>query len=302
MGKRNKYGAYIDGITEMNDRKFFEIYIKEKHWDKANYWLDIEIAFLRNKVVRQRILYNVFGLLMSFVMAFLSWVYLYPSGDPKELEAFPLATICNNIYIKLCEAVPYEKPAEIVGLILMPFAVCLVLGVALIVLGEIIYKLKCKRYRANREGGSASAVKAKIEKLGKLYDKYDNEYLFLLLYALFAGIFTGGVMIFSSVPAGLNLFEYVIIGVVLDVIYGLVFLAVSYVVHFFKDQFGVESYNTFYWARTVGRALGETYYSYDDTNDDNSDDGEFIPDEATIQKILDDVYSAFENTGIGKDL
>lgn len=102
-------------------------------------------------------------------------------------------------------------------------------------------------------------------------------------------------------PAGLNPFEYVIIGVILDVIYGLVFLAVSYVVHLFKDWFGVESYNTFYWARTVGRAIGETYYDYDDTYD-NSDDGEFIPDEKAIQDILNDVYSAFENSGIGKDL
>ncbi len=296
MRKKDIFGRIIPGITDVHNRNEFSSYLNLNRWDVADLWISIELAYLRNKVVRQRILYNVFGVLMSFVMAFLTWVAIYPSGDPEELEAFPLATTCNNLYLKLCEIVPYEKPAEIVGLILMPFAVCLVIAVVAIILGAIIYKARCKKYRNSKNRGGAATVKRKIEKLGKLYDSYSLEYVGLLFYALFAGIFTGGVMVFKSVPCGFNPFEYLILAVIFDVIYGLIFLGIIYICSLFKEWFGIERYNDFYWGRTVGWALGEHYSSSSDDDSGPPDTSSILDDDA-IGRILDDVYGSLEGKG-----
>ena len=109
----------------MQDRKKLETYLKKGYWNKADEWLQDELCFLHNKVIRQRIVYHSFGVLMSFVMAFFTWVVLFPSADEKELNAFPLTTLCNNLFHMLCKAVPGGKAVVVIGLILIP---CLVVS------------------------------------------------------------------------------------------------------------------------------------------------------------------------------
>ena len=296
MRKKDIFGRIIPGITDVHNRNEFSSYLNLKRWNEADQWISIEISYLKEKVIRQRINYNLFGLLMSFVMAFFTWVILYPSGDPKELEAFPLATICYNFYLKLCETVPGGKNAVIIGLIAAPFVICLVVALVGLIIGAIAHKIRWEKIRKMSKRVGAAAVKKKIEKLGKLYNMYDNELCSLLLYALFAGIFTGGVMIFSSVPAGLNPFEYVIVGLICDVVYGIIFLGVMYVCHLFKVWFGIESYDTFWWGEKVDIALGnKTWSSKDD--DSGPPDTSTILDDDDIERILDDVYGSLEGKG-----
>ena len=50
----------------MQNRIEFEDYLKKHQWKNANEWLFTEIRFLQSKLAFQRIVENVFGVLMAF--------------------------------------------------------------------------------------------------------------------------------------------------------------------------------------------------------------------------------------------
>ena len=252
MGKRNKFGGYIEGVTEVHDQNFFEAYLKDKNWEKCDKWLQTEVCYIHNKVIRARIVYNVFGLIMSMVLAFFTWIMLLPDLTPSELEAFPLAHICNNIFLELCETVPYGKPAVIAGLLISPFIVCLIIWVVLLPLKS---KRFAKRIKSKGDLGIMSEVKRKIEKLSHDFDKYTHGYYNMFFYALLGGVLTGGVMLFCS--GGQNLFKYIILGAVFTVLYGLCLLGIASLNGKLLECFGVKEYPTYAWKETISWELGE---------------------------------------------
>lgn len=242
----------------MQDRKKFETYLKKGYWNKADEWLYEELCFLHNKVIRQRIVYHSFGVIMSLVMAFFTWVVLFPSADEKELKAFPLTTICNNLFNMLCKAIPGGKAVAVIGLILIPCLVALILALA-------FSRYKSKTYpnsiQNTAKKKTAKHVEEKLKMLSGEYGKYDGEYPMLILYALFAGVFTGGVMVFSSTYGGLNPFEYIFVGIICDIVYGLIFFGCICPVYWLRDRMGVQSYPTYDWGKIVEKTTGEYTYS-----------------------------------------
>lgn len=225
----------------MQDRNLFESYLRRHSWSKADLWLENELALMRRIVKRQRALIHTFGVTMSLVLAFFTWVVLFPSADEKELEAFPLTTILHNLFVKLCDTVPGGKAAVIIGLIIIPFIITGAVALA------FLFNRPKEIPEETAKKSSPNKVQTQIKNLSKQNDKYQNGYITLLLYLFFAGIFTGGVMVFSAVPGGLNPFEYVFVGIICDVVYGLVFGAVSFILYSIQDSKGVPSYPTYKW-------------------------------------------------------
>ena len=109
----------------MQSRFLLEGYLKTANWLEANEWLQEECCLLHAKLKRKRIVYNIFGILMALVTAFFNWVILFGMGDEEELIAFPLTTLCHNLFLLLCEKIPGGKAVVIIGLLLLPFVVAL---------------------------------------------------------------------------------------------------------------------------------------------------------------------------------
>lgn len=238
----------------MQDRKTFETYLKNKNWDKADEWLQTELCFMRSKLSRNRIVCHSFGVLMSIVLAFFTWVVLFPSADEKELIAFPLATVCHNLFNMLCETVPGGKAVVIIGLLLIPFLVSLILAIVSLI-------FKSRKYinsnKGNTKNTGAREIEEKLTLLSNVYNKYDDNGLKILLYFLFTGVLTGGIMVISSAPGGLNPFEYIFVGLVCDVVYFLVFMGCAFVFSWFREIGGAKRYPTYDWKKIVEAAIGE---------------------------------------------
>ena len=97
---------------------------------------------------------------------------------------------------------------------------------------------------------SVHDVDKKLKELCTVYGKYDG-INGILLYFLFAGLLSGGIMVLTSVYGGLNPFEYLFVGIILDVAYFVVFFGASFVFSSFRDKWGV-AYNHIYdWRREV---------------------------------------------------
>lgn len=232
----------------MQDRKLFESYLIRHSWGQADAWLEAELCFMRSKFTRQRIVYHTFGVLMSLVLAFFTWVVLFPSADEKELKAFPLATVCHNLFTMLCETVPGGKPVVIIGLLLIPFLVSAILA-------AVFFVIKPKKYvEGDKKRATPEEVEKKISQLGSVYYKYSQPYV-ILLYFLIAGVFSGGVMVLSSVPGGLNPFEYIFVGIICDVVYFLAFAGCAWLFNWFYDRFGVKYYPEQDWKATVREVI-----------------------------------------------
>ena len=138
--KDNTFGSYIEGVTDIHKREWLEKYIDWKSWTSADNWLHTELCYLHKKVLRGRVIYYTFGALMSVVMAFFTWVVFFAKADETELAVFPLATSCNNLYIKLCQMVPGGAPTVITGLLLIPFLVSVIIAVVFC-FDDVIYIL-----------------------------------------------------------------------------------------------------------------------------------------------------------------
>lgn len=231
----------------MRNRNEFEDYLKKHQWQSANEWLCAEIRFLRCKLTLQRIVYNTFGVLMSVVLAFFTWVVLFPSASEKELEAFPLATLCYRLFQWLCQAVPGGKAVVIVGLSLIPFLVSLILGVFFCLIRPI-------RNKQSAEAANGHDVKLKIDSLRQLYYKYDDNYT-ITLYTLLAGFLSGGVMVLSSAPGGLNPFEYIFVGLICSAVHFAIFFGSTWLFAAFRERLGVQWYPCGDWENSVTEAI-----------------------------------------------
>ncbi len=194
----------------MDDHELFHQYLDDHRWGKAYEWVETKVRVFRNKVNRRRTASYVFAVPMAVIVAFFTWVVLYPSADKKELEAFPLVTICNDLFLKLCEKVPYGKPAVIGGLIALPFVAGAVLALVSLVFRPKLFTSKDKKVHA-----TPALVRERLELLEKLHDKYQNGYMtaFFLSFVLIV-LLTGITMTISAVPGGLNPFEYLVVGAI----------------------------------------------------------------------------------------
>ena len=243
----------------MQNRNEFEDYLKKHQWKNANEWLFAEIRFLRCKLTLQRIVQNTFGVLMSVVLAFFTWVVLFPSADEKELKAFPMTTWCHNLYTWLCSALPGGKIAVIAGLLIAPFLVALVLAIA-------FCWIRPSRRKESGEIANVQRVSKKIETLKWLYYKYDSN-LTITLYTILAGLLTGGVMVVLSAPGGMNPFEYIFVGLICSVVHFAVMFGCAWIFYFFRDRLGVAWYPVGDWTDivdkvTVGRkTASSTHFS-----------------------------------------
>lgn len=293
MRKKDIFGRNIPGVTDRHDRKEFESYLNGNCWNRAYIWAQIECKYLHSKVVRQKIAIHLFGILSSFVLAFFTWVVLYEKADKAQLEAFPLYTICQNIFVKLCETVPGGKNAVIFGLIALPFVVCGIIALIGLIFSAVKLNVDYKKIREKTKDGGAADVKAKLDKLVDDHYKYSTHFYSLIFYTLFAGIFTGGVMVFSSVGAGFNPFEYLIVALICDAVYAIFYLAVLFVYYWFQEIFGVDSYRDFIWTSIVERAMGITHSSYEEPPPMTLSAAE----EKAIQDLLDSVYGDLEGSG-----
>lgn len=289
MGKRNKYGAYIPGVTERHDPNFFEDYLHDKNWEKCNKWLYEEACWLRRKLVRACILYNVFGLLMSAVLAFFTWIMMVPDLKPEELAALPPAQFCVDLFARLCETVPFGKPAVIAGLLLLPFIVCPVLL-------PLLLPLRCRRFAKKIKDSGVLTIlqesKRKLQRLERDYRNYDGAYYLMILYALLGGALTGGVMIFSLGVQ--NFAKSLVITAVFTVLYGLIFLGIAVLVGMFVSRNAARDYNFFSWSSAISIELGEYSYSGEEEPPVQLPNEE---EEAEIQRALDEVYGALEGSG-----
>lgn len=205
----------------MEDHTLCEQYLKDHRWGKAYEWIEAKVRVYQNRVARRLVVANVFGLLMSVIAAFFTWVVLYPSADKKELKAFPLATLCNDLFLKLCEEIPGGKPAVIGGLIAVPFIVS-----AVVALISLVFRPRKTTDKDSVNRRSAKAVKERLELLQKLREKCDQGYMTaFFLYFLLIVVLTGLTMTISAVPGGLNPFEYLFVGAVCAVVQaGVVFV------------------------------------------------------------------------------
>ena len=244
----------------MQSRFLLEGYLKTANWLEANEWLQEECCLLHAKLKRKRIVYNIFGILMALVTAFFNWVILFGMGDEEELIAFPLTTLCHNLFLLLCEKIPGGKAVVIIGLLLLPFVVALVLW--LLLLG-----VKSRKYREREHSDSAADVLQKLDVLAKLDDKYTMAEGNVLAYFVLAVVLTGVVMVITSVPAGFNPFEYLIVGAICGVAHFLIFAGCSLVFSWLADIKKVPSYPTYDWRKypdnvIVKPAKSEPYCSY----------------------------------------
>ena len=265
----------------MQDQKQFEAYLKSHSWSKADAWLETELCLMRSKLKFQRVVHHTFGILMSIVVAFFTWVILFPSADEKELKAFPLATICNNLFQMLCQRVPGGKPAVIIGLVLIPFLVGAILALAL-------YWIKPKATVCGKTRASVHDVNKKLGELCAVYGKY-HEIYGVLLYFLFAGFLSGGIMVLTSVYGGLNPFEYLFVGIILDVAYFVIFFGASFVFTSFRDKWGVSYYHIYDWRREVEAVI--------DKSKEKQSSNSYIPSPRTdnpyYQKKFNEYYAQY---------
>lgn len=232
----------------MQFRHEIEGHLRNHSWSKAELWLEKEIHLLKEKSNLQRVLIHSFSVTMSLVLAFFTWVILFPSADEKELAAFPLTTVCHNLFTNLSETVPGGKAVVIIGLLLIPV---LVSAVAL-----LFYNLiKPKNFaEPTAKNSSPKKVEEKIKLLSQVYNKYDSGYITLFLYCLFAGIFTGGVMVISSTYGGLNPFEYIFVGIICDLAYAVVFGVCSYMLYSYNDKHNIKRYPIYDWGKYIDDA------------------------------------------------
>lgn len=282
MGKRDKFGRFIEGVTDIHDREYFERYLKDKNWERCYKWLHAENCYLHNKVVRARIVYNLFGLLLTAVLTFFTWVMISPDLSAAEAEVYKLAGICKNTFVYLCETVPYGKPAVICGLLALPFVVSAVLALLLLPFSSKIFY---KKINMNSQLTLLQRVKRQLERLKKLYDQYENDHYVIILYALLGGFATGGAMIFYS--HGQEAVKHLFLGVVFTVLYGLCLTGVAALYRAFLYNCGVKDYPTYTWLETAKRELGE--YSFHVEEEPVK-----IPDpeeEKRIKDFLDGIYA-----------
>ena len=290
MGKRNKYGGYIPGVTEVHDRGFFEAYLKDRNWEKGDRWLHTEVCYLHNKVVHGQTVYNVLGFLLSTVLAFFTWIMMVPDMTPEELEAVLPARFCNDLFIKLTELVPYGKPAVIAGLLLLPFLVASILALLLLPMKSRRF---AKKMKSKGQLSHLQEMKRKLARLSKDYRTYDDGHYIMILYALWGGILTGGLMLFYS--GGKNLLECLFIGAVFTVLYGLILWGIAALIGVFVHNFGVKWYPLFDWQSTVSWELGERSYVEEETPVQIPDPEE----ERKIKEFLDGIYDDLSGKGYG---
>lgn len=217
----------------MHDYFQIKTQLQNFQYSKACEWIENKIRLYKNKFARQMVVCNAFGILFSVILAFFTWVVLYPSADEKELAAFPLATLCNDLFNTLCETVPGGKTAVIIGLIVIPFLTSIVLAV-------ISLFFKPKKYVAtdNDDKRTARDMKERIEFLKKLHDKYEHGWpTVLFLYFVLTVVLTGIIITFGSIPGGLNPFEYVFVGAICAAVQAIPFFASAWIFSlFYKDK------------------------------------------------------------------
>lgn len=223
----------------MQDQTLLETYLKKQNWSAANEWFQNECRWLHGKALRQRIAFHTFGVLASVVLAFFTWVVLYPSADPKELEAFPLATICNDLFHTLSGSVPGGKITVVAASILLPFVVCSLLM-------AVFFGLKSNKY-ADRRCAGIKDVDDNLNQLSRVYFQYADASMVLMWYALLAGVPTGGVMVFSSPIGGLNPFEYLFVGLICDAVYFGILFVCAWLWSWLVSWFGVKFYPIDEW-------------------------------------------------------
>ena len=194
----------------MDDHELFKQYLDDHRWGKAYEWVETKVRLFRNKVARRRTVSYIFAVPMAVIVAFFTWVVLYPSADKKELEAFPLTTICNDLFHKLCEIVPYGKTAVILGAIALPFVAGAVSALISLIFRPKPFTLKDKKVHA-----TPALVRERLRLAEDLRGKYQNGYMaaFFLSF-VFIVLLTGITMTISAVPGGLNPFEYLVVGAI----------------------------------------------------------------------------------------
>lgn len=293
MGKRDKFGRFIEGVTDLHDREYFERYLKGKRWEDCCKWLHAEVCWLHNKVIRARIIYNLFGLLETAVLTFFTWVLLWPDLSATEREAYKLADICKGAFGYLCETVPYGKPAVIGGLLCLPFVVCSVLALILLPFSS---KKFYKKFKTKSQLSFLSRVKRKLERLEKEHNKYIEECYLAILYAVLGGLATGGVMIVRS--GGQEFLKCLFMGAVFTIIYGLCIWVVAFIYSRVLDSFGVKYYPFFTWLIDVNLELGERQMPDEETPVEIPDPEE----EKRIKDFLDGIMDDLSGRGFGKGL
>lgn len=228
----------------MQDRNAFESYLRRHSWSNAYEWLQKELCFMQRIRARQCAIVHTFGVTMSLVAAFFTWVVLFPSADEKELAAFPLATVCHDLFLKLSEALPGGKVTVVIAAVLIPFLLSIIAALVFMI-------IKPKPSAEQPKSITPNKVEQQIKLLSKIDGKYQKAYITLFLYTFFAGIFSGGVMVFSAAGGGLNPFEHLFVGIICDIVYGLVFGIFSFLLYWFK---GVKDYPTYKWSGMVDDA------------------------------------------------
>ena len=234
----------------MDDHKQIGQYLKDHRWGKAYEWIETKARVYQNKAARRLFAANVFGFLAAVIIAFFTWVVLYPSADKKELEAFPLTTLCHDLFVTLCEKVPYGKPAVIGGLIVLPF---LVSGVLTLI--SLAFRPKPCTARDKTVRTTPKAVKERLELMMKFHGKCDDGHIkVLFLYFLLAVVLTGVTMTISAVPGGLNPFEYLVVGAICALVQAGVFVACAWVFSWFcpnKERW----YGVYDWYKELDRVI-----------------------------------------------
>ena len=282
----------------MQERDKFEGYVKSKNWSSAYEWLHSEICLLHSRLIRQRVFYNTFGVLMSFVLAFFTWVVLAPSASDKELEAFPLITLCTNLFNTLTESVSGGKAAVIAGLLLIPLLAGLV---------ALLFACGYKSRKYGRQIGSPKSnrdytdVQNKLELLNKVHNKYRSGLYPLVYYFLFTGIFTGGVMVITSVPFGLNPFEYLFVAILCDAIYGVIFFAFAAIFDWLCGNNKISSYDVYRWDDLVKMAAGTYVYEREEepVPEVNIYSSDYETEEERIKRIVIETEEALTGKGYG---
>lgn len=195
----------------------------------------------------------------------------------KELKAFPLTTICNNLFQMLCQRVPGGKPVVIIGLVLLPFLVSAVLALAL-------YWIKPKNAPYGKKRASVHDVDKKLKEFCEVDGKYNSIYG-ILLYFLFAGLLSGGIMVVTSVYGGLNPFEYLFVAIILDAIYFVVFLGASFVFSMFRYKWGVTYYHIYDWRREVEAVI--------DKSKEKKSSNSYIPEPRTDNPYYEQKFNEY---------
>ncbi len=235
----------------MQDTSQMSNYLSKKQWGKANQWLRQERSYLDSRVTYSRIVAHTCFIPMSAVLVFYSWLFYFQAASEKELEAFPIAGVATAFYEGLSQITPGGEPVVFFAVLLLP----LVLG---LLAGLIFRRLKSKPGSEQPYGltaiQAAEDMRTKVRELEKLQKKYFSEN-FPFYYALFAGFFTGGIMIFSSVPGGLNPFKYLLFGLGFDLLYCLLLgLCHALLARLFKNE-NLPSYPISDWCSILEDAI-----------------------------------------------